>query len=364
MMKSFEPPSRPSGEEDAMLRDARFRRTILALTLGACLLAGGRASQAGEGDAAAQLAAANHAFNQRDYLKAIDGYREANKLAGGRSPAALFGLAAAYNQRGEWTDAEKSARRAAAATQDPALLARIYNQLGIALTAEAARKDRGDLEQAAAAFRKVIEVGQGRMAVAHFNLGTVLLQLGRDEEGSAALQEYLRLEPEGSNAVQAKSLLADPRRARSDFAPDFSLVALDGREITTAGLKGKVVLLDFWATWCGPCRMATPAMKDLAHRLAGENFTVVGMSADHNVDALKRYVAKEELDWPQVWDQRGDVIGRLFGVRSFPTYMVLDADSRIAYRTDGWSPSTARNLANEIRKALQEAAKAPRPSVP
>jgi hypothetical protein len=88
---------------------------------------------------------------------------------------------------------------------------------------------------------------------------------------------------------------------------------------------------------------------------------VVGMSADHDLDALKRYVAKEGLDWPQVWDQRGDVIGRLFRIHSFPTYMVLDADSRIAYRTDGWSPSTARDLANEVHKALQ-AAKTPRPS--
>ena len=118
---------------------------------------------------------------------------------------------------------------------------------------------------------------------------------------------------------------AAPNLQIGDAAPAFTLHTLDGKTISRETLKGKVAVLDFWATWCVPCRKALPELKELRQKNAGQPLVVVSVSADEDRKAVEDFVRQNGMDWPQAWDGRGTVIGGIFGVQNLPTYVVLDA---------------------------------------
>jgi thiol-disulfide isomerase/thioredoxin len=154
-------------------------------------------------------------------------------------------------------------------------------------------------------------------------------------------------------------LLAAPPGANAQVgstAPQVSLATLDGKTLTNADLKGKVVLLDFWATWCKPCVMAIPELKALSEEMAGEPFVLVSLSADRKKSTLEKFATKNGMTWPQFWDPKMEVIYRTFGVDSFPTYIVLDAEGKVVLRHRGWAEKrTDQMVRAAIQKALREA---------
>jgi|SRR4051812_31489642 thiol-disulfide isomerase/thioredoxin len=141
-----------------------------------------------------------------------------------------------------------------------------------------------------------------------------------------------------------------------DPVPPFSLQTLDGKTLSIASLKGKVVLLDFWATWCGPCRQAMPELKQLLQKNTGKPLVVVSVSADQDRKAAEEFVRTNGMTWPQAWDGQGKVIAGVFGVEGLPSYAVIDADGRIAYLMKGWAPlSSSALLSQAVSRALQTA---------
>jgi thiol-disulfide isomerase/thioredoxin len=155
----------------------------------------------------------------------------------------------------------------------------------------------------------------------------------------------------GACLLAATLAFADGR----DPAPSFSLQTLDGKTLTRDNLKGKVVLLDFWATWCGPCLQALPEIKDLRQKNAGQPLVIVSVSADDKKKTVEEFAAKHGLDWTQVWD--GEMkAASAFRVDSFPTYVLIDAEGRIAYRQKGWAPGrSAAALSAAVGQALADA---------
>jgi thiol-disulfide isomerase/thioredoxin len=146
---------------------------------------------------------------------------------------------------------------------------------------------------------------------------------------------------------------AAPTLQVGDAAPAFTLHTLDGKTISRETLKGKVAVLDFWATWCVPCRKALPELKELRQKNAGQPLVVVSVSADEDRKSVEEFVRQNGMDWPQAWDGKGTVIGGIFGVQNLPTYVVLDANGTIAYGQRGWAPvSSARLLDQAVTKAL------------
>ena len=142
-----------------------------------------------------------------------------------------------------------------------------------------------------------------------------------------------------------------------DLAPRFTVKTLDGESLSSDALKGKVVLLDFWATWCSPCVQAIPALEEIRKKNAGKPFVLVGVSADFERRTLEQFLEKRGIPGPQVWNgSRGD-LNRMFQVSTFPTHVVLDAEGRIVYRKMGWSSASARGLDAAIQKALASASK-------
>lgn len=286
--------------------------------------------------------------------EAIRVFREADELAGGRSPEVLIGLARAYYQLGASASAEKAARRALTLAADaPLLRAAAQNMIGLAVLANA-EDDPEQLAEAESLLREAfVGAGEGTPLIG-FNLAEVLMRLGRDEEAVPLLEDFLAIDPDSSHADRARALLADPRRARENIVPAFSMVTLDGRYLTPKDFAGRAVLLDFWGTWCVPCRNATPALRRLAKRNSDQPFVLIGVSNDSSRQVLERYLEEHGVGWPQVWDQSGE-LRKTFQIRGFPTYVLIDHEGRVVHRTSGWSPATQRFLAREIKAAVKAA---------
>jgi thiol-disulfide isomerase/thioredoxin len=120
------------------------------------------------------------------------------------------------------------------------------------------------------------------------------------------------------------------------------------------GMQGKIVLLDFWATWCGPCRSALPKVKELQSIYGGEEFLVVSVSEDDDVGVWRSFVANHDMSWTQRFDGDNSLMKR-YQVSGLPTYILLDRDGREMQRYVGEDPgqSILERAGTQIRQALQ-----------
>jgi len=149
-------------------------------------------------------------------------------------------------------------------------------------------------------------------------------------------------------------ILPPPGPARGTPFPDFSWTTTTGEVLTPKSLAGKVVLLDFWASWCVPCQRAVPHLKELDSSLPDDAFQIVGINVDDELKKLQGWTATYGITWPQVWDEGLKVVQTL-QIRDFPTYIVLDSRGRVAYSTSGYGATTSRLLDYHVRNAVQAA---------
>jgi thiol-disulfide isomerase/thioredoxin len=126
------------------------------------------------------------------------------------------------------------------------------------------------------------------------------------------------------------------------FAPgapvDLSFTAVDGTAVDLAKLRGKVVLLDFWATWCPPCRDEVPDVVAAYNKYHDQGFEVVGVSLDQDQNALLQFTANNGMTWPQYFDGLGwgNSLAQRFGIHSIPQMWLLDRKGRVVTK-DGRS---------------------------
>lgn len=113
--------------------------------------------------------------------------------------------------------------------------------------------------------------------------------------------------------------------------PDFAEKDLEGQPLSLARFKGKVVLVDFWATWCGPCVAELPNVLAAYQKYHAKGFEIVGISLDENEGALKGFLSAKGMKWPQYFDGQGweSKLGRRYGVSSIPATFLLDRDGKI-----------------------------------
>ena len=111
-------------------------------------------------------------------------------------------------------------------------------------------------------------------------------------------------------------------------APEFNLENLAGDSITLSSYRGKIVLLNFWATWCPPCRAEMPSMQKLQDRYAGDDMTVLAVDLQESRAAVEKFVDEYELAFAIPLDTDGRV-GALYGVRSIPTTYIIGRDGMV-----------------------------------
>jgi thiol-disulfide isomerase/thioredoxin len=125
--------------------------------------------------------------------------------------------------------------------------------------------------------------------------------------------------------------IAAPQEVARRFTFEFRDV-LTGRTVSSAELEGKVLVIDFWATWCGPCRSEIPHMLELYEKYRDRNVEFIGISLDKNSEELKSFCEKRGMSWPQhcvdgkTWDTE---LSRKWGVRSIPAMFVIDRRNHI-----------------------------------
>jgi thiol-disulfide isomerase/thioredoxin len=107
--------------------------------------------------------------------------------------------------------------------------------------------------------------------------------------------------------------------------PPLEFHTADGKTVNIASMKGKVVLVDFWATWCGPCVRETPRLKALYSEFHAKGLEIVGISHDKDRQEFDKYVAEQQIPWPQYFGGTNNVIAKRFQVYAIPTGVLIDA---------------------------------------
>jgi thiol-disulfide isomerase/thioredoxin len=293
-------------------------------------------------------------MRQRKWEDALKAFKRANDLKGKTSPEAFLLMANAYMGLEAYKNVAQSADKVVEfAANNPDLQAQAYNLKGIAIQRQSdGGKDQKKLQEAEVALRQAVTL-KADHADSRYNLGVVLLQQNRDPEGIAELKKFLELAPEQFNSADARKMIDNPRRAREPFAPDFSVTTSEGEYISLDDLKGKVVLLDFWGTWCPPCVASLPSLRELNKKYSKhETFVMIGVSVNDEEDVWRAFTAREKMVWPQYRDESRKV-QRAFAVNKFPTYIVLDHEGVIRFRTSGMGFEREAALSDAINKQIK-----------
>jgi peroxiredoxin len=122
-------------------------------------------------------------------------------------------------------------------------------------------------------------------------------------------------------------------------APEFSLPSLKGARTSLASLRGKVVLLDFWAQWCEPCKQELPQLQKLAKDYAAKGVVIVGVNIDKTRENAERLVSQLGLSFPILLDPTGSVAG-VYDLPKMPTSFVIDKNGTIRYVHEGFEGSS------------------------
>ena len=113
---------------------------------------------------------------------------------------------------------------------------------------------------------------------------------------------------------------------------DIKFQAVDGTHVDLSKMQGKVVLVDFWATWCGPCVGEIPHMKATYDKFHAKGFEIVGISLDQDLARLREFTRAQGMAWPQYFDGKGwgNLISSRYGIRSIPTMWLVDKNGKLA----------------------------------
>ncbi len=149
---------------------------------------------------------------------------------------------------------------------------------------------------------------------------------------SKAVKEYVKAFNEMMKAQAKEEAVSGP--AIGTMAPDITLTSTDGAQVAISSFKGKYVLVDFWASWCGPCRRENPNVVEAYNKFKDKNFTVLGISLDEDRSKWMQAIEKDKLTWTHISDLKGweSAAGRLYGVQSIPANFLLDPQGKIIAR--------------------------------
>jgi peroxiredoxin len=259
---------------------------------------------------------------------ALDGFKKADKQDDGHCRACQDKMVKYGIELGEWKIAELAAEEGVAEAHGDRDTALAHYDFASVLMAEGLQKHKDDIFS-----RAHDELTKALAAVANFPDavfadGRALAQLHQDDAAKARFAEYVKMKSgDDPNKQRALRYVDRPELARARMAPPFAVTALDGQQVSMDDLQGKVVLLDFWATWCEPCREALPHIRDVAKKFQGQPLVILSVSLDSDEEKWKDFIAKNGMTWLQYRD--GGFTGRIakmFDVTAIPHTFTIDSD--------------------------------------
>jgi thiol-disulfide isomerase/thioredoxin len=294
-----------------------------------------------------EFAKAKQALSTHKYDNAISSFKKANKLHQNQCADCYYGMALASWHTSDLDHALENADKALAFADDDVSRAIIRNLKGnIFLTV--ARREPKKLKNAEEEYRLATQFDRGRPEY-HLNLARALLLQSKDEDAKPELRACLEDKPDADTAREAALMLADPRKGRQEIAPEFKFTTLQGADLSLTAMSGKVLVMDFWATWCPPCRESVPELKALTRKYPTDKLILVSVSADKDETAWREFVTRKSMDWAQYRDSDHKVLDT-FGIHAFPTYLVITGDGIIKQRIVGMNPQ--ESIVHRLKETL------------
>lgn len=199
----------------------------------------------------------------------------------------------------------------------------------------------GKFEDAASHLRNFLDTGLLRdgneVATATYSLAECYIRLEEFDQAEKILDSMLEmddLDQRGRGMVRQKlSQLKSLRRlVTGNEAIDFSANTEAGEKISLEDYRGEVVLLDFWASWCAPCKREMPNVKRVYKKYHQKGFEIIGISLDKSKEKFKDYIEEQDISWPQIFDggRGGGDIARKYAVYAIPATFLIDREGKIA----------------------------------
>jgi len=136
-------------------------------------------------------------------------------------------------------------------------------------------------------------------------------------------------------------------------APDFTLASNQGKNIKLSELSGQVVMINFWASWCGPCRQEMPVLDALYKKYSPLGFTILGVNVEEDSKPGKKLVRDLKVTFPILYDTSNKV-SKLYNVLAMPTTVIVDRSGRIRYIHQAYKPGYEDKYAKQISKLIRE----------
>lgn len=138
-----------------------------------------------------------------------------------------------------------------------------------------------------------------------------------------------------------------------DIVPDFTLKAMDGQNLRLDEFRGQVILINFWASWCGPCRQEMPILQKIHERYEPLGFTVLGVNVDEQQEKARRIADRMALNFPLLLDT-AQTVSEAYEVNAMPFTVLVDRNGKINYIHRGYKPGDENQYVNRLKQLLRQ----------
>jgi thiol-disulfide isomerase/thioredoxin len=305
------------------------------------------------------IAEATQQTRDRQYELAIEAYKRASDIASGKDVTILKNIYSLQMKTESYEDAAATAAAVTALATNSTDRSYAESSRGHALFLQAGNrendKDNADLlNQAHAAFEAAI-AAYPKNASALYLDGRILARLGQMDAARDRFKSCLTcISPSDPSYVRAQHFAENPALSTQPMAPAFTVTALDGSKFNLDEMGGRVVLIDFWATWCGPCMEELPHIKKIAKEFAGQPLVIISVSWDSDETKWKDFIGANKMTWVQYRDADHH-LGKLFGIEAIPHYFTIDSDGVLTAEMLG----KGSDVEGKLKKLVARAKAAP-----
>jgi peroxiredoxin len=211
------------------------------------------------------------------------------------------------------------------------LLGRLYSSIG---ASEAAIRQFNEY------LKTPGKKGANEIAQANYLIGANYMVMEKYDEAEKAYREAVKegvgIDPRIKDAASADlARIAALRKLKiGEPAVEISASTHDGKKIRLKDYRGKVVLLDFWAAWCNPCRIEMPNVIKVYNEFRNRGFEIIGVSLDRDETQFRNFIKENKMTWPEIYDGQawGSSVGQLYAVNSIPATFLIDRQGKIRFK--------------------------------